>query len=179
MRTNLTNIQKKRYLTALKWAIYIVMIFACVVIMTTGNTTRPLLLISLPICIAIREHEMVAGPVGAICGLLIDICCFKTLGFNAILVMCFCVITSLLFTHLLRQNFVNILWITALSTFIQGGLDYFFFYGMWGTSDSSLIFKEITVPSMIYTVISVGAFYPLVKLIYAKTNPKIKLKIEE
>ncbi len=153
--------QKANFLSTIKWlliALYTLISFA---IMTTGagGKARPLLLMPIVVVIALNENELISGICGAVCGLLIDIACGKLLGISGIYFLLVGVGSSFLFLHLMKRNLINTIIITAVASVIHGLLDFFFYYGLWGYSHLSVVFKEIMIPSAIFTTISSVIYY--------------------
>lgn len=164
MRSRVKSKQEKRR-TVIKWMIYSLMIALAYVLMTTihGSFPTPLLLMAIPICISAWESEMTSAVTGGVCGLMLDSACGKLIGFNGIIVMCMCMVISLLFIHYLRKNLLNILLIGAAALLLHSGLDFLFFYAIWG--ESGKIYSSIMLPSMIATMVSIGLIYEFVKLL--------------
>lgn len=165
--------------TAVRWIIYLIVIFFCFCLMTSGTLRKPVLLIPVAICISANTGELQASFTGAFCGLLIDIACGKLFGYNAFFLTIVCMLTSLFFINYLRQRFVNVLIITAVSSFILGYLDFRFYYDMWNYENADKLFSGITVPVFAYTVISAVPVYLVISLINKFLMPKRHLSIEE
>jgi len=173
--------RKARILLTLKWIFLFVIISIAYIIATTGgaNSPKPILLIPIVICISLEENELVAGIVGAFCGLLIDMSCGKLLGSNAVFMLITGVLTSLLFLHVMRKNFFNVVFLTIIATIIHGLLDIFFYFAIWNYEGYATVVKERTIPSIIFTIISTPIIYFIIKFIISKfTEPEI-LVIEE
>ena len=164
-----------------KWFFYGLLVVVAYVYMTTVKSffPKPLLLIPIAINISMRESEMTSAITGLICGYVLDMACGKLVGFNAFLLMIFCLFTSLLFQYLMRQNVINIIAITFVATIIQGLLDFFFYYAIWGYDKVGSVFTNEILPSMIFTIIWSGILYVIVKFIYNKTSPATEHFIEE
>ncbi len=162
-----TNSRKVRTKLAIKWVIFSVIIILAFIFSTTGNNhfAKPLLLIPIVVCISIDENELISGIIGAVCGLLIDMSCGRLLGFNAILIMVCAVSSCLCFRHLMRKNFLNAMALTAIIAIIQGVFDLLFYYVMWNTQGYMIVLNKITIPSVIFTVISSLIIYFLFKKI--------------
>jgi len=181
MKIKRRKIKSERLRIILKWFLYALLISISYVYMTgtVVNLPKPLLLIPIALCISMHENEMTASIVGLICGFMLDSACGKIFGFNAFLLMVFCMFTSLLFLYLMRQNIINIIAITIAATLIQGTLDFFFFYAMWGYDSVGLVFLHNIIPSMIFTIISSVFIYFIVKFIFSKCSFSEENFIEE
>ena len=147
--------------------------------MTSGTWYKPVLLVPGALCIAVGNDVMAASFTGAFCGLLLDIACGKLFGYNAVLLTVFCGAVSLVFELYLRNKFVNYLWVSALVSYLQGWLDYKFYYQIWDYEDSEMIFHDVTLKVWVYTVISSVLVYLVFKLINHFLMPKIHMTIEE
>jgi len=74
------------------------------------------------------EGEYPAAVLGGACGLLIDATCGRIFGYSSVIIIAICVTSVLLFKHLLFQNILNIIWLTAVFSSVYQLLDYFFMY---------------------------------------------------
>lgn len=165
--------------TAFRWLLYYIVIFISFIFMTSGTLTKPVVLIPVALCIAFNNNMLASAFTGAVCGFLIDICCGKLFGYNAVVLAFFCIMLNLMFELYLRHRFLNILITTTAVSFILGWLDYKFYYEIWGYDDVERIFSQLTIPVWIYTVISVLVIYPFFALINRFLMPKEHLTIEE
>ncbi|MBE6843860.1 MAG: rod shape-determining protein MreD [Ruminococcus sp.] len=157
--------RRKRKFAIIRWIIFILLIWFVFIFTTTGNFIKPNLLIPLALCICVREDALVSAILGISCGFLIDTAFGKIDGYNAIILMIGCVCTSLLFTHLLRETFINITVITLLYSAIHFFLDYFFYYMIWEYEQNNVILYKYVIPEFVLTSVSLFLIYPLVKLI--------------
>ncbi len=164
---------------AVRFILYVVIIFICFILATAGDFRKPLLLIPTALCIAsyAREHTAVAA--GIICGFLLDIVCGKLLGFNALILMVMCLGMSLLYKHFLMHRWYAFMLLAAAGIFIQGVLDYFFFYAIWDHSNVEYIYFHHILPCCIYTLISALPVYIVIHNINRLLRPHIIRTIEE
>lgn len=165
--------------TALRWLLYYIVIFACFIIMCSGTWLKPVFLVPVALCIAVKNNLYASAVTGAICGFLIDISCGKLFGYNAVILTICCIIISLLFEFYLRYKFVSFLFISAVISYIQCLLDYKFYYEIWNYENSERIFTQYTLKVWAYTVISSVFIYLLFKMINHFLMPKTHLTIEE
>lgn len=175
---NATRLQKIRYYAAVRWTIYILLVFASAVLMNVGRSVKPIYFIPLCICICMIEGEYPAAVLGGVCGLLIDATCGRIFGYSSVIIIAICVTSVLLFKHLLFQNILNIIWLTAVFSSVYQLLDYFFMYAMWDYEGTGYVFRHISLPSILYTVIASVPIYILVKPVQKRFYPK-KSKIAE
>ncbi|MGN0622017.1 MAG: rod shape-determining protein MreD [Porcipelethomonas sp.] len=169
---NATRIQKIRYYAAVRWIIYILLILTSAVLMNVGRGVKPIYFIPLCLCICMYEGEYPAAVLGGVCGLLIDASCGRIFGYSSLFMIIFCVAAVLLFKHLLLQNFMNIVLLTAACATVYQLIDYFFMYAMWDYEGSGYVFRHISVPCIIYTVISAVPVYLLVRPVQKRFYPK-------
>lgn len=164
------KIQRSNYivLQIVQWGGFAVLIMLCYLFETSGSGIKPLLLIPISLCIASHTGEVQAMAVGAVCGLLLDISCGKLPGFNGMILVIFSVLISLLYRYFLRQKLMNLLFLTAVCTLIQGYLDYLLYYAVWGIEDVHLIWQRIIFPSCLMTIGSSILFYFLIRRIAEK-----------
>ncbi|MGN0642236.1 MAG: hypothetical protein ACI4JJ_03745 [Huintestinicola sp.] len=148
--------KKERRNAVIRWIFnYLIMAF-CYVFMSTVKTGYPLPLLLIPaaVCVSLREQPFDSALYGCVCGLLLDSAQDTLVGFNAIILMWCCLMTSLLFGYLLRKHIVNFILIDLLITALQSGLHYLFYYMLWGYDRSGRIFGSIFVPELIFTNLS-------------------------
>lgn len=162
---------QRRYAVA-RWTIFFALMLISFVFSGVGSFVKPLFLIPLAICISINEDEITSACVGLVGGLLIDLSCDRLFGYNAVILLCSCVFTSLIFVHLLRRNSANAFIITSATAFIQGGLDYLLYYVIFSSEDVSSIYSGIIFPSCVMTSVSAFAIYPLIRAIRYRFTPE-------
>lgn len=173
-----TSSRQKRC-TFLRWILYGLLVLFAFVIAAAGNHIKPLLLIPIALCISSTCKDVPAVGVGIVCGFLLDISCGKLLGYNAIILLALCLCVSLLYTNLLQQRLLNMLVLTAVGSFLQAGLDFFFSYVIWGYDHVNQIFLTVTIPSWLATVIATIPIYYLFRLIAHCLSPKQNRIIRE
>ncbi|HNZ98357.1 rod shape-determining protein MreD [Ruminococcus sp.] len=168
-----------RFKTTLRWIIYYLLIFISFIIMTSGTLYKPILLVPLAVGIAINNNLYASAVTGAICGFLIDICCGKLFGYNAVVLTVFCIAANLVFELYLKDRFINYFIITAAAAFLQCRLDYKFYYQIWGYEHVGRIFRRVSMKIWLYTVISSVFVFLVLKLVNRLLMPREHLTIEE
>lgn len=171
--------RKYMLLQTLQWILFSILIAVVFITSTAGSHLKPMLLMSLALCISSHTGEIQATAVGMVCGFLTDIVCGKLIGFNAIIFVVCCVAVSLLYTYMLRQKMLNILLLTAVSVLIQGYLDYLFYYAIWGHEDVTLIYTDVILPVNALTLLSSACLYYPVKWIADKCGSRRVQELEE
>ncbi|WP_297957545.1 rod shape-determining protein MreD [uncultured Ruminococcus sp.] len=180
MRIRTTREQRIfRFKTTLRWIIYYLLIFISFIIMTSGTLYKPVILVPLAVGIAINNNIYASAVTGAICGFLIDICCGKLFGYNAVILAFFCIAANLVFELYLKDRFINYFIITAAASFLQCWLDYKFYYQIWGYENVGRIFRKVSLKIWIYTVISSVFVFLVLKLVNRLLMPREHLTIEE
>ncbi len=173
----ITPLEKRN--TAIRWALYTLIILLCFVTATAGSFRKPLLLIPVALCIASYAREFTAVIAGVVCGVLLDVVCGKLLGFNGLILLIMCIGVSLLYKYYLRHRLINFMVLSAVGIFVQGLLDYFFYYALWDHSNVSLIYKEHILPCCIYTLISALPVYWVISYLNRTLRPDVVRTIEE
>lgn len=181
MKTKGFAIRSDRVRLFLKWISYVFLALVCYLYMTTsvGTSVKPLVLIPLALCISMRESELLSSLTGLVCGLLTDAACGKVMGYNALLLMILCMFAALLFLYWMRQNIINVLFVTAVGTILLGVLDFFFYYGIWGYKQVELLFWQNTFPGILLTIASCVPLYFAVKWIDRLFGIRKEQHIEE
>ncbi|MCD7799661.1 MAG: hypothetical protein LUG94_00400 [Ruminococcus sp.] len=160
------KVEKGRYFTVLQSILIFILVVISFVVSCSGFYIKPILFIPIAITLAIFfEDELKSALVGGVCGLLLDISSHRLFGFNGVLLLISCVVTTLLFKNYLKPMFFNAIVFVGLTTFIQGFLDYFFYYKLWYSNVSDVIYFNYTLPSNIMTLVCVLFVYPLIKKI--------------
>ena len=178
IRTRRTTAREKQNLV-LRCILYGVIIFLCFITATAGSFRKPLLLIPVALCITSYAREHTAVLTGILCGFLLDIVCGKLMGFNALILMILCAAVSLLYKHYLMHKWFTFMLLAAAGIFLQGILDYFFFYAIWDYSNVSYIYTSHILPCCIYTLISTLPVYAVIHTINRLLRPNIIRTIEE
>jgi len=168
-----------RFKTTLRWMIYYLLIFISFIIMTSGTLYKPILLVPLAVGIAVNNNIYASAVTGAICGFLIDICCGKLFGYNAVILTVFCIAANLVFELYLKDRFINYFIITAAAAFLQCWLDYKFYYQIWDYQHVGRIFRKVSMKVWLYTVISSVFVFLVLKLVNRLLMPREHLTIEE
>jgi len=178
IKTRRITAREKRNII-IRCILYAVIIILCYILATSGDFHKPLLLIPVSLCIASYAREHTAFITGIICGLLLDVVCGKLIGFNAIILCLMCLGISMLYKYFLTHRLFNFIILAAVGIFIQGVLDYFFFYAIWDYSNVSFVFTNHIMPCCIYTLISALPVYAIIHNINRMLRPNTIRTIEE
>jgi rod shape-determining protein MreD len=172
-----TPAQKRN--TIVRWIFYFVVIFICTVVLTVGRSMKPLLLIPVALCIASNVKEGAAGFIGILCGLLLDVCCQRLLGYHAILLLLVCIITSWLYTHYLQQRLWNMLLLTLVVSLLEATIDFFFSYVIWDYEHVSQVFLYNKLPVCAYTLLAALPIYGVFHFVHERLLPNSNRTIEQ
>lgn len=167
------------FLKALRILGYLEIVLICLVTAFCGSGPRPLLLIPFAIALSAWTDELSSAIIGFLCGFAIDIITNTLPGFNAFLLVVFCVIVSYLHIHLLRHKFINFLILNTLATFIQGGLWYLCGYYIWQGAKTLPVFNDVILKSMLETAVFAIPIYFIINVINRKVKPYQMTTIEE
>lgn len=121
--------------------------------------------ICIPFCVAIAmfEREVPAAIFGAFAGALWDVSSGVD-GFNTIILMALCSISSLLISHLMQNNLITALVLGAGSVAAYEIL--YISIRFWGAGNPIRQIFTFYLPSLIVTVIFVPLCYFIIKSIY-------------
>lgn len=170
-----------RFLIGLRWTIYYVMSILAFLVMTTGGADKSKALLLIPLAIAISSFysEIPSACIGFYCGMLTDLACGKLLGVSSLLMVVICCTVSLLYTHLVRKNLINFIWITLCAVLLYTGFDYFFYYKMWDLEGVSAVLKARLLPSVLKTMVSAPAYYFIISVVTRRLGKPERQVLEE
>ncbi len=159
--------KKERRNVFLRWAIYMLLLAAEYVYMTTTPFHWRSLLLVIPtaMCVAAFEEPFDSAVCGCIAGLLLDTAQGTLIGLSGIILLWCCLVTSLLFHFYMRKHIVNIIMLNGAAVLIQGIIHYFFYYAIWGYDPSAGIFINEFLPVMIFTEIAAVPFFYIIKFL--------------
>ncbi len=160
--------RREKIVPILKWSLY----FLILLIVYSWQTTprlfqilgiKPILIVPLIVAISMYEKVIESASIGMVAGFLWDISSDKLFGFNAIILFLISITISLICIYYLQTKLFNFVLFCTLALFIQGGLDYFFYYRIWQYENSQLVFTYSILPTIIYTIIISPIFFLLVR----------------
>lgn len=163
-----TKIKTKRYLT---YALIIILahIFQnTICIFPEIASVRPLLLISVSVCISMFEGELVGAGAGLLAGALWDTVTVTADGYNAFYLMGACAICGVLLRIFMRNNIVTYTIMNSGITLIYLITYVLFFISARGIDDAGAIFFRYYIPMAIYTLIFTPLWYLLIRTVYRK-----------
>lgn len=153
----------------IRWAIFSTLIIVSVLLQNSVGGlfdffgARVFLCVPFCIAIAMFEREVPAAIFGALAGALWDVSSGVD-GFNTIILMALCAVSSLLISHLMRNNLITALVLGAGS--ITAYEIIYIAVRFWGAGNPIRQIFTFYLPSLIITVIFVPVCYFIVKSIY-------------
>lgn len=166
---------KEKFKPYLKWAIYYIALIVLYAFQTTPHlfeifSVKPVLIVSLAICISMFESVMPSAIFSMIAGLLWDMSSDKLMGFNGIIIMMCGVFISLFCVYYLHTKLINSIVFCTIVMTLQGLLDYFLYYAIWNYSNTYIILVNEILPTILYTVISIIPLFFMIRSISYKFN---------
>ena len=158
----------------MRWVFYAALLLLFFMIMSGGFFRRwqPVFIVPLAIAVATQEREFGAAIFAVFCGFMLDIACGNLFGMSSIWLMPCALAASLLIMHLIKPNFINHAWLTALTCLIMAFMEYFFKYVVWDTPNSNIILRDFIIPSYFSAILfSPGVFF-LIKFVSMKLRGK-------
>jgi len=129
---------------------------------------RPMLLLPVVVVIAAFEGEMAGAAAGVGAGLLVDLYSVRLFGFTALLFMAAGCLAGLLIKHVVRNNFVSFMAMTAAALVGHGLIDWFFSYAIWGHEGWLSLLWLLGLPTLLYTLALSPAVYFLMRKMIAQ-----------
>lgn len=170
---------KKTHLWVLKYALMVLLLWALYILQTTPRLfsiygVKPILVVPAAVCMAMFDGEMVGGIMGGLAGLLCDLGSFTIFGFNGIIVLACCATIGLLTIYLTQLRLMNALLLGFGTLLIRGVLEYFFYFQIWNLDGRSQIFFASTLPTVLYSAITIIPLYFLVRYMKYYFDSKLK-----
>lgn len=167
--------QYEKMKPVIKWSIYYLILLVLFALQTTPRFleiagVKPILVISLMICVCMFENILPSAIFSAMTGLFWDVTSDKMLGFNAIIFLCIGTAIALFCVYFLHTKLVNSVMFCAIVAFTQGFIDYFFYYLIWNKENSELILASAIIPTALYSIIFAVPFFYIVRAISFKFN---------
>ena len=153
----------------IRWAIFaVLLIFSVLLQNSVGGLldvfgARVFLCVPLCVAIAMFEREVPAAIFGVLAGALWDVSSSVD-GFNTIVLMVLCAVSSLLISHFMRNNLITAMVLGAGSVAAYEII--YIAIRFWGAGSPVRPMFTFYLPSLIITVIFVPVCYFIVKSIY-------------
>ncbi len=163
-----TKIKTKRYI------VYALIIFLAHILQNVVPvfpellSVRPLLLVSVAVCISMFEGEIVGAAAGVIAGVLWDTVTVTADGYNALFLMVACAICGVLLRIYMRNNIVTYLIMNSAITFVYLITYVLFFISARGIDSVGLIFLTSYLPMGIYSLVLTPMWYIFIRSVNRK-----------
>ena len=163
-----TKIKTKRYI------VYALILFLAHILQNVVPvfpellSVRPLLLISVAVCISMFEGEIVGAAAGAIAGVLWDTVTVAADGYNALFLMIACAICGVLLRIYMRNNIVTYLIMNSAITLVYLMTYVLFFISARGIDGVGLIFLTSYLPMGIYSIVLTPMWYIFIRSVNRK-----------
>jgi len=126
-----------------------------------GGGIQPLLPIPAAIVISMYDGAYFCMLTGVIAGLEIDLACNHPLGSNAMLMVCFCTFVWLLFSQVLRPNFLYYLLLAACCALMRAGIEFLVTGVIFQAEGRSVFWQDTLFPSVWRTILAAVPIYLL------------------
>ncbi len=164
-----TKTKAKRYL------VYGVIILMAHILQNTALTifpeilsVRPILLISVAVCISMFEGEVVGAIAGFFAGALWDTVTVTADGYNALFLMAMCAGCGVLLRIFMRNNIITYIMMNTAITFIYVLSYTLFFVAARGIDGASEMFLKYYLPMAIYSLILTPIWYIMIRAVSRK-----------
>lgn len=163
-----------------KWGYYYLLLLVLFLLQNTPDLfkvfgVKPVLILPLMVCVCVFEEAIPSTVFAMFTGLLWDMSSSKLMGFNAIILVTGGVFISLLCIYYLHTKLINTVIFCAIMLLIQGSLDYFFYFELWGLEGRQLIFLTEILPTAAYSLLTVFPLYFIIKKISYKFNVIVRV----
>lgn len=170
---------RKTTVQVIKWVLYAVLLYLVFGLQTTVTIhavfdIRPVLLVAFVTALSMQEREVFALVFGLAAGFMWDFSAGTTPGFNAMILMVCCVVISLATMYYMGNNFLNAMLFCGITMLLQGLMDYFFYYVIWGYESHYLILVRYILPTVLYTVLVTPLFFFLLRWLHNKLESRME-----
>ncbi|MBO4445347.1 MAG: rod shape-determining protein MreD [Clostridia bacterium] len=172
-REPLSKKQKVLYETRTLFAL---LVLVCAMLQNTPHLTltilgsHPLILIPLVVFIGMFEKAIVAALYGMFAGILWDVTVAAGDGYNALILMLFATVASVLISYLMRNNISTALLLSLSAIVIYLLLHWFIFVVCSGATGGFITLVTFYLPTAVYTAV----FAPLIYILLRAVLRKIK-----
>lgn len=129
---------------------------------------RPVLLISVAVCIAMYEGEIAGAAAGLLAGALWDTVTGAADGYNALYLTVACAFCGVVLRIFLRNNILTYIWINSIVTVIYFATYVLFFITSRGIDGGMLLFLKFYLPMAVYSLILTPFWYLIIRWVNRK-----------
>lgn len=160
----------------LKFLTYAIIVFTAYILQTTPALleffgVKPLLVLSLCICIAVFEGEFAGGLFGFFIGLFCDSTSEIVFGFYAVIYLVLCVSAGLLTIYVFRKSTMNIMLLCLGAIFLTFGFEFFFAFVLYDYEGIIPYFYTVIAPQIVYSSIFAFPFCVLMRYLHRRFEP--------
>lgn len=127
-----------------------------------------LILIPLVVCLGMFEKAVIASLLGIFAGVLWDIHAAVADGFNALILMAFATLASILISYLMRNNIRTAMLLCICAVVIYSVLHWFIFVICTGATGGFITLITFYLPSAVYTLVFAPLIYILLRAVLRK-----------
>ncbi len=131
-------------------------------------SVRPILLISVAVCISMFEGELVGAVAGLVAGILWDTVTVTADGYNALYLMVACGVCGVLLRIFMRNNIITYVIMNSGITAIYFITYVIFFISSRGIDGGIQMFFRYYLPMGIYSLLLTPLWYMLIRAVYRK-----------
>lgn len=131
---------------------------------------RAMLLLPLVVCIGMHERDIEGLFFGLFAGLLWDGVATGAAHYNALMLATIGFVCGALIEHLMRNNLVTALLMTAAAVFLYNTGYWLIHFVLRGYDHAFSVYLTFYLPSMVYTAMLMPLFYYLVRFVKNKTR---------
>ena len=124
---------------------------------------RPILLISVAVCIAMFEGEIIGAAAGFFAGALWDTVTVTADGYNALYLAVACAICGFLLRVFMRNNIITYVMINSVITCFYCFTYVLFFIAARGVDGATIIFVRYYFPMAIYSLVLTPLWYVIIR----------------
>ncbi|MBQ8533264.1 MAG: hypothetical protein IJ462_00340 [Clostridia bacterium] len=128
----------------------------------------PVVLIPFIAAIALFEKEIAAGYFGLFAGMLLDLYSVNGGIFSTVTLCILAFLAGLIARHFFVENFYSALAVTTAIAFLHQTVYWMVYYLFRGKDGIFFAYYRQILPTVLYTVVFIVIFYPLVKWICIK-----------
>ena len=129
---------------------------------------RPILLISVAVCIAMFEGEVIGAVAGLFAGALWDTVTVTADGYNAFYLAVACAICGFLLRVFMRNNIITYIMMNSAVTLLYCASYVLFFIAARGIDGSGEIFVRYYFPMAIYSLVLMPLWYVIIRAVSTK-----------
>lgn len=163
------NIVTKRKIQ--RYTLYAVMLLLASIFQNTLHifpeilSVRPVLLISVSVCIAMFEGEAIGALAGFLAGAVWDTVTVAADGYNAFYLMTACAVCGMVLRVFMRNNLITFFMMNSLVTSIYFIFYVLFFISARGVAHGGIMLLRYYLPMAVYSILLTPIWYYIIKAV--------------